>query len=48
MITGNLSDSVRMRAMHAGALAVLSKPFDQKKILKIVREVVHRKQEALH
>jgi len=48
MITGNLADSVRMRAMHAGALAVLSKPFDQKKILKIVREVVHRKQEALH
>ena len=48
MITGNLADSVRIRAMHAGALAVLSKPFDQKKILKIVREVVHRKQEALH
>jgi hypothetical protein len=29
-------------------LAVLAKPFDQKKILEIVREVVHRKQEALH
>lgn len=48
MITGSLADSVRMRAIHAGALAVLSKPFDQKEILKIVREVVHRKQEALH
>jgi len=48
MITGSLADSVRMRAMHAGALAVLSKPFDQKKILEIVREVVHRKQKALH
>jgi len=48
MITGNLADSVRMRAMHAGALAVLSKPFDQKEILKIVREFVIRKQEVLH
>ena len=48
MITGSLADSVRMRAMHAGALAVLSKPFEQKEILKIVREVVHRKQEAFH
>ncbi len=48
MITGNLADSVRMRATHAGALAVLSKPFDQKQILKMVREVVHRKQEAHH
>ncbi len=48
MITGNLADSVRIRATHAGALAVLSKPFDHKKILEIVREVVHRNQEALH
>ncbi|WP_342348496.1 response regulator [uncultured Nitrospira sp.] len=48
MITGNLADSVRMRATHAGALAVFSKPFDLKKILEIVREVVHRNQEALH
>ncbi|MGP0591565.1 response regulator [Nitrospira sp. T9] len=48
MVTGNLTDSVRMRATHAGALAVLSKPFDQRKILKMVREVVHRKQEAHH
>lgn len=48
MITGNLSDSVRMRAMHAGALAVLAKPFEQKKILAIVQEVVNRKQKALH
>jgi two-component system, chemotaxis family, chemotaxis protein CheY len=46
MVTGNLTDSVRMRATHAGALAVLSKPFDQGKILQMVREVVHRKQEA--
>src|SRR5680860_1340769 len=44
MITGNLADSVRMRATHAEALAVLSKPFDQKKILEIIREVVHRNQ----
>ncbi len=36
-----------MRATHAGALAVLSKPFDQKMIMKMVREVVHRKQETL-
>jgi DNA-binding response OmpR family regulator len=48
MVTGNLTDSVRMRATHAGALAVLSKPFDQRKILKMVREVVHRKQEVHH
>ncbi|MBA3966640.1 MAG: response regulator [Nitrospirales bacterium] len=47
MITGNLADSVRIRATHAGALAVLLKPFDHKKILEIVREVVHRNQEAL-
>ncbi|GJL67900.1 MAG: hypothetical protein NPIRA06_05350 [Nitrospirales bacterium] len=47
MITGNLADSVRIRATHAGALAVLSKPFEQKRILKMVREVVHRKEEAL-
>ena len=39
MITGNLTESVRIRAMHAGALAVLSKPFDRKKILKMVREI---------
>jgi len=48
MITGNLADSVRIRAMHAGALDVLSKPFEQKKILQIVREVVNRRQKALH
>ena len=48
MVTGNLADSVRMRAMHAGALAVLSKPFEQNEILKIVREFVIRKQEVLH
>ena len=48
MVTGSLTDSVRMRATHAGALAVLSKPFDQRKILKLVREVVHRKQEVHH
>lgn len=48
MITGNLADSVRIRAIHAGALAVLSKPFDQKNILKIVREFVHRNQGVLH
>ncbi|MDT3777366.1 response regulator [Nitrospira sp. MA-1] len=47
MITGNLEDSVRIRAMQAGALAVLSKPFEQKRILEMVRDVVHRKQEAL-
>lgn len=48
MITGSLAESVRMRATHAGALAVLSKPFDQRKILKMVGEIVHRKQEAHH
>ncbi|MDH5576604.1 MAG: response regulator [Nitrospirota bacterium] len=48
MVTGNLADSVRMRAMRAGALAVLSKPFEQKEIMKIVREFVIRKQEVLH
>lgn len=48
MITGNLADSVRIRATHAGALAVLSKPFEQKRILEIVREVVHWNQVALH
>jgi CheY-like chemotaxis protein len=48
MITGSLAESVRMRATHAGALAVLSKPFDQREILKMVREAVHRKQEAFH
>lgn len=48
MITGFLAKSVRMRATHAGALAVLSKPFDQREILKMVREAVHRKQEACH
>lgn len=47
MITGCLADSVRMRAMHAGALAVLSKPFDRQKILEIVREVVNRNQQDL-
>ena len=48
MVTGNLTDSVRMRATHAGALAVLSKPFDHRKILQMVREAVHRKQVAHH
>lgn len=48
MITGNLADSVRIRATRAGALAVLSKPFNHKDILKMVREVVHRKLEAFH
>ncbi|MDR4461874.1 MAG: response regulator [Nitrospirales bacterium] len=48
MVTGNPADSVRMRATHAGALAVLSKPFDQRKILQMVREIVHRKPEAHH
>ena len=48
MITGSLAKSVRMRATHAGALAVFSKPFDQKMILKMVREVMYRKQGALH
>ncbi|WP_447963295.1 response regulator [Nitrospira sp. Ecomares 2.1] len=46
MITGNLEDSVRIRATHAGALAVLLKPFDLRKFLEMVWEVVHRKQEA--
>lgn len=48
MVTGNLTDSVRMRAIHAGALAVLSKPYDQRKVLQMVREAVHRKQVAHH
>ncbi|MDR4460744.1 MAG: response regulator [Nitrospirales bacterium] len=48
MVTGNLSDSVRMRATQAGALAVISKPFDQRKILKMVREIVYRKPEVHH
>lgn len=47
MITGNLTEAVRTRAIHAGALAVFSKPFEQKQILAIVREVVNRKPEAL-
>lgn len=46
MITGNLTEALRTRAMHAGALAVFSKPFDQKRILTMVREIVNRKPEA--
>lgn len=48
MVTGNLSDSVQMRATRAGALAVLSKPFDQRKILQMIREVVQCKQDVHH
>ncbi|WNM58467.1 hypothetical protein [Candidatus Nitrospira allomarina] len=48
MVTGNLTNSVRTRATHAGALAVLSKLFVQGKIPNMVREVLHRKQEAHH
>ena len=48
MITGSLTNSVRMRAMRAGAWAVLSKPFDRTEILRLVREVQYRRREALH
>jgi two-component system, chemotaxis family, chemotaxis protein CheY len=48
MVTGNLTNSVRTRATHAGALAVLSKLFVQGKIPNMVQEVLHRKQEAHH
>lgn len=48
MITGNLTNSVRMRAMRAGACAILSKPFDRTEILGLVREVQYRKRASLH
>lgn len=47
MVTGNLTEAVRTRARNAGALAVFSKPFDQKQILTIVRKVVGGQPEAL-
>lgn len=36
LVTGNLTDQIRQRALQAGAITVLEKPFDQKVLLGII------------
>lgn len=46
LISGHVDEQVRERALRAGALAFVYKPFDGEELLSVIQEVVDRRSEG--